>query len=460
MPHPIFDIDELVRLVVDELVETCPRTAVSFSLTCRSFEEPTLSSLWKEEQYSLTDLVRVLPNHVWVEDENGFENIVSGYSFPADRTGLDSPRRSKTILQRRTGPGCDDTPPGCADYTSILATEFPMVPFFDFGAIPLGGVLCPKLESLTWDVRETSNCLSFLRLFLSPRLKRVDLFSYAITEALPADFIQIISSLPTSLERLAIRCGEEEDGTLKDAVSAFICQCGSSLTKLSIYVSLTEAAIHHITQLPNLRSWVTVQGPPQTVPPSVFPPLEELRLHEPAALPWLHLIASHGSTILDPTFLSPTSGFRGLVALYVDTYCQKETGCTFRLTDADMENLVTALPRLRCLWLGQPCGFNTCKNTVFSLLSISTHCLDLSHAGLVTHFNTLTIVRDLQRLLNGAPGRDSAKCQVELFSAVYSPLKVGEGDIETVARGFKAIFPCLTRITGCNDGWDRLGRYL
>ena len=47
MPHPIIEIDELLRLVIDELIGTSPRTAVSFALTCRALEEPMLSSLWK-----------------------------------------------------------------------------------------------------------------------------------------------------------------------------------------------------------------------------------------------------------------------------------------------------------------------------------------------------------------------------------------------------------------------------
>jgi len=83
MPHQIFEIDELLKLVIEELVETSPRSAVSFALTCRSLEEPTLSSLWKE-QHSLTDLIKVLPNHTWVKDGRVIEFIVSGCTFSAD----------------------------------------------------------------------------------------------------------------------------------------------------------------------------------------------------------------------------------------------------------------------------------------------------------------------------------------------------------------------------------------
>jgi len=87
MPHPIVEIDELMRLVIDELVETSPQTVVSFALTCRSLEEPTLSSLWREKR-SLYDLVKVLPNYIWVQDKHRYEDIrriVSCCDFPGDR---------------------------------------------------------------------------------------------------------------------------------------------------------------------------------------------------------------------------------------------------------------------------------------------------------------------------------------------------------------------------------------
>jgi len=107
-----------------------------------------------------------------------------------------------------------------------------------------------------------------------------------------------------------------------------------------------------------------------------------------------------------------------------------------------MENLAIALPHLeRGLRLGHPCGFDTCKTTVAALMSISVHCLDLT--VLKTHFNTLEIVRDLQRVFDRGAGRDDAKCRV-------SNLPVGGGlsievqeNIETVVMGLKVIFPCL-----------------
>jgi len=90
MPHPIVEIDELLRLVINELVETSPRTVVSFALTCRSLEEPTLSSLWREKK-SLNRLLEVLPGCTWVEGGYGLEVIVSGQYFLAYHIRYQSP---------------------------------------------------------------------------------------------------------------------------------------------------------------------------------------------------------------------------------------------------------------------------------------------------------------------------------------------------------------------------------
>ena len=87
MPHPIFYIDELSRPIIDELMETSQRTVLSLALTCRSLEEPALSSLWKE-QPSLNALVKVLPSHnlAQFEDDRGFVMVVSGCNLLVDHT--------------------------------------------------------------------------------------------------------------------------------------------------------------------------------------------------------------------------------------------------------------------------------------------------------------------------------------------------------------------------------------
>ena len=48
--HPILEIDELLRLIIRELMETGQETVLSLVLTCRSLEGPALSSLWKRQE--------------------------------------------------------------------------------------------------------------------------------------------------------------------------------------------------------------------------------------------------------------------------------------------------------------------------------------------------------------------------------------------------------------------------
>jgi len=351
-----------------------------------------------------------------------------------------------------------------------------------------GGVLCPKLEWLRLDLRKTVNALPLFRLLLSPHLKRVEFSDSSVLgplrEVWLTGLVQIISVLPTSIEALTVMCGLERYRSLEDAISAFVCRSGSSLRSFYSSVPVSEVAIHHIAQLPNLRSWDIIQGPPQTSPPSISPPLEELRLLKKTALPWLRLFASHeepvpqngfipvaphanireklrllecpNGTILDSTFLSPVLKFRNLGVLYMDNRCSEGEGCVFHLTDDDMEGLAAALPRLKYLQLGRPCHSNSCNTTVASLLSISTHCLDL--ITLETHFNTLTIAEDIRRLLDNDSGRDKSKCKLSILAVGSIPLGADRKDIdmETVQRGFEFIFPRLRDFTNYGGRWYEL----
>lgn len=73
--------DELLRLVIDELVETGRRSAVPFALTRQSFEEPTLSSLWKE-QTSFLHLLMVLRGCTCFINGYSYTVVVGGHDFP------------------------------------------------------------------------------------------------------------------------------------------------------------------------------------------------------------------------------------------------------------------------------------------------------------------------------------------------------------------------------------------
>jgi len=126
MPHAIVEIDELLRLVIDELVTTSPRTVVSLAVTCRSLKEPMLSSLWRQ-QMPLDHLLMVLPGSFWVKNNRGFAIVVSGSDFPVYRIQYQFPRQSSTILQQKIGPGCNVMLPGCANYPLVAIIVTPAI---------------------------------------------------------------------------------------------------------------------------------------------------------------------------------------------------------------------------------------------------------------------------------------------------------------------------------------------
>jgi len=341
-----------------------------------------------------------------------------------------------------------------------------------------GRVLCPNLEQLIWEFDVSHVPLFYFRLFFSPHLKRVTLSTRFLLPTLGPEALrplaEAVSCLPTSLEYLSLVCGLGRE-PLRSAISSFVCRSGSSLRSFGSSEPLSEAAFNHLMRLPNLRSWV-VYEPLRTLPLAPFPSLEELRLG-PAALPWLHLLAAHGddqlrnglapppamlntnvkatlkllncpeNTPIDPILLSLISSFRNLVTLCVaNYYCNKEGSCLFRLTDDDVENFAVALPSLVSLQLGGVCSSNACHTSISSLLSISIHCLGLTL--LEIHFNTQSILDDIQRLLDEDPGRDKPRCKLQSLLVGCLPLQVCREDARKVAMGFAYIFPRLKKFSG------------
>jgi hypothetical protein len=87
-----------------------------------------------------------------------------------------------------------------------------------------------------------------------------------------AALVQITSFLTSSLEELALKCGQGREALLEDALSSFICRCGSSLRRFDFDVPFSEAAIHHLMQLPNLRSGLLFTNRPKRFRLPLFRP--------------------------------------------------------------------------------------------------------------------------------------------------------------------------------------------
>lgn len=65
--HP-FQVDEVFRCIVEQLVARSPRSALSLAMCCKSLTDLSLSVLW-ERQKRLSTLIKVLPPDAWTYQE-------------------------------------------------------------------------------------------------------------------------------------------------------------------------------------------------------------------------------------------------------------------------------------------------------------------------------------------------------------------------------------------------------
>ena len=70
--HPCLNVDEILRVLAYELVESeAKATALSLACCYRSFEDPVLEALW-ETQDELFPLLKPLPGDVWKVEAGQF----------------------------------------------------------------------------------------------------------------------------------------------------------------------------------------------------------------------------------------------------------------------------------------------------------------------------------------------------------------------------------------------------
>ena len=68
MPSHPFQVDEVFRSIVEELVLLSPSSVLSLALCCKSLTDLSLSVLW-EQQKRLSTLIKVLPPDAWTYEE-------------------------------------------------------------------------------------------------------------------------------------------------------------------------------------------------------------------------------------------------------------------------------------------------------------------------------------------------------------------------------------------------------
>ncbi|KAF9780745.1 hypothetical protein BJ322DRAFT_279206 [Thelephora terrestris] len=469
MPHPLIEISELTQVIADHcLLLGDERSLVSLACTCRALEEQALSTLWSEQSSLVTLIKSTLP-----------PGTLSPYKPLPQPTNaeLERLRRYASWMRRLV-----------LDWDSGITEDV-----FDLVSLGLsGGILCPGLRELHWEA--DSYTLPFYQLLLSPKLTTLSLIYSSFRGPPEEEFSKIqpvIMGLDTSsLKDLYLQwcIPEEANRQMEPVASSVVLRCGPALEKLAIFSPLSDAAVLHIMQLPNLVTWFTMNGPPRTPdssPSDIFPQLDHLSLAGEGSLEWLTLFArtargipsthnSHSSpnrgpvqtlgglatfprVPVDAAFMSPIMLFRELIFLRLSSACSIMGGCTFRLTDDDVAEIAAALPRLGDALFGTVCSANSCRTTVASLVSLSTRCRDLER--LEIHFSTKNLRHNLESASTD-PRLDSLTSlrmrDTFHLSISDAPYTISEDDVVPVLKGFRGVFPSLAQIDGNSTYWEGL----
>lgn len=80
--HHIFKLDEIIRLVVGELVNSDSNSAaLSLACSCRCLSDPVLDTMWEEGQTDLVKLLKTFPSSAGVVKDGTF---VSSRNFSSN----------------------------------------------------------------------------------------------------------------------------------------------------------------------------------------------------------------------------------------------------------------------------------------------------------------------------------------------------------------------------------------
>ena len=377
------------------------------------------------------------------------------------------------------------------------------IPTEVFHLVSLGsteGVLCPGLRDLYF--KADPYTLPFYRLFLSRKITRLSLTYSSLSRESPEKELSIIQPVIMGLDtfplrylRLSWQIRTKASMQVESVISSAVLRCGPALQKLYIFSPLSDAAVQHIMQLPNLDTWLAMNGPPRIPNLSltgIFPKLNDLSLVSESSLEWLTLLTTAARHIpsdqnfhsplncgpvqtlsrlkvfpevpINSVFVTPIMLFRELISLRLTSACPNgltaAPRCAFSLTDDNISDIAAALPRLEVASLGVTCSANTCQTTIASLVSFSTRCSNLELSEF--HFNTTNLRNNLESVsadprLDRLPSlRTHGIFRLSLSGAPYT---ISKDDVVPVLKGLRRIFPSLTRING-NDTWEKLNSRL
>jgi len=486
--HICLDVDEIVRLIACELVESESKaTAVALACCRKNFEDPVLDVLW-ETQEKLFPLVKSLPGDVWNESGCTVSGPTAHFPHSLNYSTRQTFKRLPTTpewarfrkytrrMRKLSQFGTLQSP----EVFSVLQLYANTEPFF------------PNIETLVllWPARES---IPYIPLFLSPRTTTIDIaFSLSdFPKAMVASMITTFPILCPSLQDVNL-CTLPEDPMITAAVSAMLLATNrDTLRCFRVRSPLTGEACEVVYKHPDIRKlWVVIRRD-APLPSVVLPNLIDLEITYEHDRDWLRLfrgatlgpleavgfhskseqigdfleafervaLAASIQNTLSAFFLftscswnpnySSLHQFTQMTELVIGFSCND--GCSSTVDDDVITGLARAMPKLETLELGDPpCREIPTGVTATGLVALAHHCPDLS--SLRIHFQVASLSA-LPTISGMAP---DARSTVPRRVCALRDLEVGEipvpeESVLMIALTLVQIFPHIAAVD-CKDG--------
>ena len=490
--HACLNVDEILRLIVCELIESEAKASAAALACCRkSFEDPVLDVLWEAQDGPLP-LLKSFPADVW--SEGGYTvsapvaHILSSLncfirkSFKRYPTPLEWTRFRKYARKIREIRDLGGL--------RVLSSEV----FLALQLCAISEPLFPHMKTLfLWHINGES--ISFIPLFLSPRTTVISIGSFpSHSTAAVASMVDAFPILCPNLQCIVFN-SLPRDPMITDAISRMlIANNPDALRFVHVDSPLVEEAREVIFKLPNLRSLsVTIEKDtslPSMVLPNltrliikygrngdclsmfhgaIFGKLEVVTFHHGSeqigdfleAFERVALAASIQNTLSqfhlytscswNPSY-SSLLPFTHLTNLVVEFSCSGD--CSSKVDDDIITDLARAMPKLDTLLLGNaPCHEIPIGVTVKGFVALANHCLDLSE--LCVHFQVDSL-REPSAAVWTSPnlGSTALRRDCALKGLIVGDIPMPEESVLMVALSLSRIFPHLegTDITYGNWG--------
>ena len=143
-----------------------------------------------------------------------------------------------------------------------------------------------------------------------------------------------------------------------------------------------------------------------------------------------------------------------LTNLIIEFPC--DNGCSSKLDDDTIMNLVQAMPKLETLQLGDsPCDEIPTGITIKGLVALANHCLDLNQ--LCIHFQVASLSTPPTSFgITSDAGSTVLRRDCALRTLEVGEIPVLEESALVVALMLLRIFPCLNNIEYIDDDWEKV----